>query len=126
MGLARFFRWFGLPGPLVLTALLSLFALTLAGLFPSLPRWLCAAGMLCSSLGDILLMNYRPITNRLPFRGFAAGAGSLHAGARLVYDGFSHCRRAAGGAYLLPRLVPGARPVRRHAGAASLSLPPKF
>lgn len=77
MGLARFFRWFGLPGPLVLTALLSLFALTLAGLFPSLPRWLCAAGMLCSSLGDILLMNYRPITDRLPFRGFAAGAAAF-------------------------------------------------
>lgn len=74
MGLARFFRWFGLPGALVLTTLLSLFALALVCLCPSLPRWLCAAGMLCSSLGDILLMNYRPITDRLPFRGFTAGA----------------------------------------------------
>lgn len=74
MGLSRFFRWFGLPGSLVLTGLLSLLALTLAGLCPSLPRWLCAAGMLCSSLGDIILMRYHPITDRLPFRSFAAGA----------------------------------------------------
>lgn len=74
MGLSRFFRWFGLPGSLVLTGLLSLLALTLACLCPSIPRWLCAAGMLCSSLGDIILMHYRPITDRLPFRSFEAGA----------------------------------------------------
>lgn len=77
MGLGRFFRWFGLPGALVLTCLLSLLALILAGITPSIPRWLCAAGMLCSSLGDILLMNYHPITDRLPFRGFEAGAVSF-------------------------------------------------
>ncbi len=77
MGLGRFFRWFGLPGALVLTGLLSLTALIFAGIAPSLPRWLCAVGMLASSLGDILLMNYRPITDRLPVRGFEAGAAAF-------------------------------------------------
>lgn len=77
MGLCRYFRWFGQPGALILTGLLSLEALLFALCFPSLPRWLCAAGMLLSSLGDIILMHYRPITDRLPRCNFEAGAGAF-------------------------------------------------
>ncbi len=63
----RYFRWFGLPGAFVLTVLMSAFALVLAIVFPSADRWLCFAAMVCSSLGDIFLMNFRGIRRKLSF-----------------------------------------------------------
>ena len=73
-GMHRFFKLFGLPGKVVLTALMSLLAVLMAVLDPTMTRILCIPAMLVSSLGDIILMNYRPITDRLPFRGFIPGA----------------------------------------------------
>lgn len=70
----RFFRWFGLPGRFVLTLLMSGLSVLLAFYFPSVPHFIAAGAMLLSSLGDILLMNFRPVTRLLPFRGFKAGS----------------------------------------------------
>lgn len=72
--MGRFFRWFGLPGNLVLTTLISIYGIVLACVFRTPERIICAFAMLFSSLGDIILMDYKPITKRLPFRGFTAGA----------------------------------------------------
>lgn len=70
----RFFRWFGLPGRLVLTVLMSIFACALAVISPSLPRLLAAIAMMMSSLGDIVLMDYKPITRSLHLSGFITGS----------------------------------------------------
>lgn len=80
----RFFKWFGLPGRLVLSLLMSLYAIILALIFPSLPRLFAVIAMLLSSLGDIILMDYKPITDRLPLRGFVPGA-CVFAVAHLAY-----------------------------------------
>lgn len=82
--MGRFFRWFGLPGNFVLTLLISLYGIILACIFRTPSRIICAAAMLLSSLGDIILMDYKPVTNRLPFRGFTAGAASFGI-AHIVY-----------------------------------------
>lgn len=63
-----------IPKRLIATTLLFLFSVCLAVFLPSPSRILCVAAMLLSSLGDILLMDFRPITRQLPFRGFIAGA----------------------------------------------------
>lgn len=70
-----FFRWFGLPGSFVLTCLMSILALTLAAVSPSPHRIGCAAAMLLSTAGDIVLMNFRGIGSRLPVPYFYVGAG---------------------------------------------------
>ena len=70
----RLFKWFGLPGSLVLTTLISILAVILAFVDPSVTRLICVPAMFLSSLGDILLMDYKPLTRRLPFRGFIPGA----------------------------------------------------
>lgn len=101
MGLCRYFRWFGQPGALILTALLSIEALLLAVCFPSLPRWLCAAGMLFSSLGDIILMHYKPITDRLPFRSFEAGAAAFMAAHGFYIAAFAAAAARLGGLSIL-------------------------
>lgn len=82
--MGRFFRWFGLPGNFVLTLLISLYGIILACVFRTPQRIICAAAMLLSSLGDILLMDYKPVTKKLPLRGFTAGAASFGI-AHLVY-----------------------------------------
>lgn len=80
----RFFAWFGLPGKLVLTALISLTAIVLAVIDPTPTRIICIPAMLLSSLGDIILMNYKPITKNLPVKGFIAGAVAF-AAAHVIY-----------------------------------------
>ena len=55
--MSRYFAWFGLPGSLVLTLLLLLFALCLAVLCGGADRWICFFAMILSSCGDIFLMN---------------------------------------------------------------------
>lgn len=68
-------RLFGrlFPSHLLITAALSLYALILAILFRTPDRIIAFFAMLLSSLGDIILMNYRPVTDRLPVKGFTAG-----------------------------------------------------
>ena len=62
------------PKRLVTTVFLSVLSMILALADPSAARVLCVPAMLLSSFGDVILMNYRPITRRLPFRGFVAGS----------------------------------------------------
>lgn len=80
----RYFAWFGLPGSLVLTVLMSIYALVLAFIDPTLSRLSCVVAMFLCSLGDILLMDYEPITRHFPKRGFIPGAITF-AVAHLVY-----------------------------------------
>ena len=61
----KFFRWFGLPGAVVLTALLSTTALLRALFVPSAVHWLCFAAMLCSSAGDLFLAHLKALTSRI-------------------------------------------------------------
>ena len=70
---------------LAATAALSVFALALAFVKNDAPAWLCAAAMLLSSTGDVLLMSFRPVTDRVPHP-FEAGAACFMA-AHLVYAG---------------------------------------
>ncbi|MDO5410280.1 MAG: lysoplasmalogenase [Lachnospiraceae bacterium] len=66
----------GLPASrkLTITIALSLFALILALLFPTTDRVICLAAMLLSSVGDIILMNFRKIGEKMPIPYFYAGA----------------------------------------------------
>ena len=48
--MSSYFQWFGLPGSLVLTGLLSLFALLLAVFCGGADRWICFAAMALSTL----------------------------------------------------------------------------
>lgn len=96
----RFFRWFGLPGRLVLTTLISIYACALAIYSPTLPRLLAAVAMILSSLGDIILMDFKPITRSLPFRGFIPGA-LVFTGSHIFYIlAFGYNIYDAGYAYL--------------------------
>ena len=69
----RWFEWFGLERKFVLTVLLSLLALGMALVFRTPARWLMAAAMLCSSLGDLILANWRGLGSRMPIPSFYAG-----------------------------------------------------
>ena len=60
----RFFRWFGLPGAVVLTFLLSAAALLRALLIPTCEHWICFAAMLFSSIGDLFLARLKRLTKR--------------------------------------------------------------
>jgi hypothetical protein len=80
----RFFRWFGLPGSLVLTTLMSIYAVTLAVIFRNVPHYIAVFAMLLSSLGDIVLMDYKPITSHLHLHGSFSGA-SLFMLSHLLY-----------------------------------------
>ena len=70
----KYFEWFGLPGSFVLSMLLSLFALVMARIFPTGDRMLCLAAMVFSTMGDIVLMNFKKIGDRMPVRYFYVGA----------------------------------------------------
>ena len=60
----RYFRWFGLPGAVVLSSLMSALALVLA-LCDSTPvRWLCFAAMALSSVGDVFLAHLTKLNTR--------------------------------------------------------------
>lgn len=97
--MTRYFAWFGLNGGFVLTSLLSLYALALAAVFPSAARWLCAAAMLCSSVGDVFLMHFPSIERRFP-QYFVIGAAAFMA-AHLLYTAcFALKIRALGASYV--------------------------
>lgn len=59
----KLFRWFGLPGSVVLTALMSFLALARALLLPTPARWLCFAAMALSSIGDLFLGHLKFLTS---------------------------------------------------------------
>lgn len=80
----HYFQWFGLPGSFVLTCLMSLMAVVLALFLPSSHRFLCAAAMIVSSMGDIVLMNFKGIGNRMSVPYFYVGA-VLFMAAHLLY-----------------------------------------
>ncbi len=101
----RFFRWFGLPGRLVLTLLMSAFACVMAVLFPSLPRLLAAIAMLMSSLGDIVLMDYKPITHSLHLSGFITGSLVFVAAHLMYIAAFGTRIYLAGYSYLNPGIA---------------------
>lgn len=62
----RYFAWFGLKGSLVLTCLMSLYALGMAALCGTPARFLCFAAMALSSVGDIFLMHFKAIERTFP------------------------------------------------------------
>ena len=80
----RYFSWFGLPGTVVLTALLSLMALIMLILFPTESRFWCLLAMLLSSMGDIVLGGFQKINKRIPFPPIYLGA-LLFGAAHLFY-----------------------------------------
>lgn len=61
-----YFKWFGLPGSVVLTTLLSSLALVLAIIQPTLTRWICFAAMALSSVGDIFLARFKGLDRIFP------------------------------------------------------------
>ena len=85
----QWFDWFGLGGKFTLTVLLSLMALVLALVFRSRTRWICFAGMFCSSMGDIILTNWRGFGDRLPLPAFYVGMACFVAAHILYAAAFS-------------------------------------
>lgn len=79
----QYFRWFGLPGSVVLTGLMSALALVLAVLQPTAARWVCFAAMFLSSIGDVFLARFAGLDRIFP-NYFVIGAGFFMA-AHLVY-----------------------------------------
>ena len=59
-----YFRWFGLPGAVVLTTLLSAFALLRACVDPTPVHWVCFAAMALSSVGDVFLAHLKRLNAR--------------------------------------------------------------
>lgn len=98
----QYFAWFGLSGSLVLTSLLSLLAITLALMFPSRHRRLCALGMLFCSGGDIVLAGLFGISDALPGTYFFLGAGLFIIG-HLLYIAAYHDRISRRGYILCNR-----------------------
>ena len=60
----KYFRWFGLPGAVVLTSLLSAFALFRAVAAPTPMRFVCFAAMALSSVGDVFLAHLKSLHAR--------------------------------------------------------------
>ena len=98
----NFFRWFGLPGSFVLTILMSSLALVLALCFHTKDRWWCFAAMLMSSVGDIVLMNFRGIGNKMPVPYFFVGAGFFIIAHFLYTGGYLTMIREHGFRYINP------------------------
>jgi len=95
----RYFSWFGLPGTVVLTALLSLMALIMLILFPTESRFWCLLAMLLSSMGDIVLGGFQKINKRIPFPPIYLGA-LLFGAAHLLYTfGYLKQHQVIGGTY---------------------------
>jgi len=70
----RYFCWFGLPGGVVLSGLLSLLATGLAAGFRTKDRWICMAAMLLSTVGDIFMSHHWDISHIIPVPPFFMGA----------------------------------------------------
>ena len=70
----KYFSWFGMPGTIMLSSLLSLTAVLLAFSFRTKDRWLCMAAMLLSTAGDIFMDNFMDIGSKIPIPPFFVGA----------------------------------------------------
>ncbi|MBR4962042.1 MAG: hypothetical protein IKY52_14190 [Clostridia bacterium] len=70
----KYFGWFGMPGTIMLSCLLSLTAVILAFSFRTKDRWLCMAAMLLSTVGDIFMDNFMDIGSKIPIPPFFVGA----------------------------------------------------
>lgn len=79
----KYFGWFGWPGAVVLTSLISALALTLALFDPTPVRWICFAAMALSSVGDIFLAHLKKLNEKFK-NCFLIGAVFFMA-AHLVY-----------------------------------------
>ena len=97
----KYFKCFGLPGSLPLTGLMSLLAVVLALAFPTQARWLCAAAMILSSVGDIFLMHLPVIEKNIP-NYFYIGAGFFMAAHVLYALCYALLIHAAGAQILNP------------------------
>ena len=69
-----FFSWFGFPGTVMLTLLMSVLALVLAICRPTPTRWVCFGAMGLSSIGDVFLARFNGLDILFP-NYFAIGAG---------------------------------------------------
>lgn len=98
--MTRLFRWFGLPGRFVITVLLSCYAVTLAALRPSPQRLVAAAAMLMSSCGDIVLMDFKPITRHFLKTGFETGVFIFMLSHLLYTTAFGFAISIGGDAYI--------------------------
>lgn len=98
----NFFRWFGLPGSFVLTMLMSALALVLAVCFHTKDRWWCLAAMLMSTIGDIILMNFRDIGKKMPVPYFYVGAVFFIVAHLLYTKGYFTMIREHGFRYINP------------------------
>lgn len=74
----KYFAVGNIPGKLILTGTLSALALLLVLICRRPDRLFCLAAMLLSSLGDLLLMRYHPVSD-LVSQPLAAGAGCFMA-----------------------------------------------
>ncbi|NLD87532.1 MAG: hypothetical protein GX633_04665 [Clostridiales bacterium] len=81
----RYFTVKGLPGAFVLTCIMSFFAFLLAIIIRTPDRWLCFAAMVFSSMGDVVLMNFKGIVNGIKFPSFYIGA-ALFIVAHILYS----------------------------------------
>lgn len=97
----KYFKCFGLPGSLPLTGLMSLLAVVLALAFPTQARWLCAAAMILSSVGDIFLMHLPVIEKNIPHY-FYIGAGFFMAAHMLYALCYARLIRQSGAAIFNP------------------------
>lgn len=59
--MAKYFRWFGLKGELVLTILLSSLAVVLAVLYHTPDRFVRMTAMLLCTGGDLIIMNFKGV-----------------------------------------------------------------
>ena len=72
--MSDYFRFFGLPGSFNLTILMSLLALVMALIYRNKSHTLCLIAMLFSTGGDILLMDFRDLSDWLPGYFYAGAA----------------------------------------------------
>ena len=103
LGMGRFFCWRGKSGKMVLSLLLSAFALLLLCIFPRKDRLLCFFAMLLSSLGDYMLIDEleQDRMKRKIRHSFVQG-GVFFMAAHVLYILTFYCRLKEGGGFLLP------------------------
>lgn len=117
----QWFNWFGLGGKFVLTVLLSATALVLALAFRGRARWTCFAAMLCSTMGDLILTNWRGLGDRLPLPSFYVGMACFVAAHVLYAAAFGGLVKRQGKGRLNPGFWLAA--VCAAAGAAAVIAP---
>ena len=80
----KYFAWFGLPGSLVLTTLLSITAIALTICFRTKDRKIAASAIVCCSMDDIMLAGYFGMDELIGSGAFYVGDG-IFSGGHLIY-----------------------------------------